>query len=246
MRQDRPSTSAGSALLSGTRFGSVRVRSLPLEGSAVFILWSLKNSMSTPRTEEGWLAAIAASHPDVGGDHATCVKLTAGRDRWRRRQQCVCGMRRDPKRGDAFCSNLCARTRVVTPVKQRALKAAPPAVRAKPGRPTTRIRCAWASCGAIFKPIRRRNTRPPQRFCSSACAARWVLSQRTHAQLQEQGRRAGAVNKMRSNWRVADKFRHITGMDERVRLAYKAGYQAGYQALCRLITAAQKTATVCQ
>lgn len=180
----------------------------------------------TPQTEREWTRAIAAVHPDVGGSHERFIAATKARDRWRMRSvatHCACGSRIPQGRTDGCCSPLCARARVTS--RTSAPLALKPAPRVR--------RCESPWCGKVLVETRRRGTRPAKRFCDQRCAARWLQSRKTTAQLRWQGQRAAAMNKLRAKRDTADKFRHVSDLDERVRVAYQAGYQAGYQARVR-------------
>lgn len=175
--------------------------------------------------------ALAAVHPDKGsgGDLEAYVELLKQREQWRKlryakqsanARRCACGAISDSARTDGACSPLCGRRLEAQPKQRLALKPAP------------RVsRCQAPNCQKLVIPKKsRRPSRPPQRFCSKGCAGRWALSLITPEDRRRRGRRAAAVNRMRSSRRRADRFRHIENMDERVNAAYKAGYDAGYHA----------------
>lgn len=64
----------------------------------------------TPQTAGEWRQALAAAHPDRGGDPEAFLRLSAAREAWRQAQarvcpRCPCAC--PPKR--RYCSPVCAR-----------------------------------------------------------------------------------------------------------------------------------------
>jgi hypothetical protein len=72
----------------------------------------------TPQTDREWAKALAAVHPDIGGDPARFVALYKQRAQWRVTQPRLCQecwLRPIPQRNDdrrrgpgRFCSQTCA------------------------------------------------------------------------------------------------------------------------------------------
>lgn len=185
----------------------------------------MRSHKRLPASEAAWRQAIMAAHPDrVGGSATICADLTAARGRWRARQHCHCG-RRLPRARKMVgtCCPLCEQSRPVTVKSVLRLNPAP-----------LNSRCEWHLCRAVLiQPTRQRKNRSLKRFCNNRCAASWLQASMPKEILRRGGRHAAAVNNLHAAMTVADRFRHIGNLDDRVRHAHLAGWQAGYQARIR-------------
>jgi hypothetical protein len=182
----------------------------------------------TLSSEKAFRLALAAVHPDRPdgrGDSERYIEIATQRDTWRekclRRLRCVICERAAVMKHRQTCSPICERELAAR--RARAVLKIVPKELPSAGPP----RCQW--CSTILIITRTRRTRP-KRFCDHTCAARWTLAGLTPAQRQRGRGRSGAVNALRAKQAVADRFRHLSDLDARVRAAYRTGYNAGYQA----------------